>query len=105
MIDHIVLCRLKPEVDPQTLEDMVRSSRSHLLKIPEVLRVSSGRNLDPDSEWTFYFSVEVESSEKLRMTQDDPVYHRFLEKIIRPHTEIHNTFNFETDPSKDLRYS
>ena len=39
MIDHIVLCRLKPEVNAEKLEEMVRSSRSNLLKIPEVLRV------------------------------------------------------------------
>ena len=105
MIDHIVLCRLKPEVNAEKLEEMVRSSRSSLLKIPEVLRVSSGRNLSPESEWAFYFSVEVESREKLNITQDDPVYHKFIERVIRPNTEMHNTFNFETDPSKDLRYS
>ena len=105
MIDHIVLCCLRPEVDEEKLEEMVRSSRSSLLKIPEVLRVSSGRNLDPDSEWSFYFSIEVESREKLAMAQDDSVYLKFLEKVIRPNTETHNTFNFETDPSKDLRYS
>ena len=105
MIDHIVLCSLRPEVDGEKLEEMVRASRSNLLKIPEVLRVCSGRNLDPDSEWRFYFSIEVESREKLATAEDDPVYLRFLEKVIRPHTETLNIFNYETDPSKDLRYS
>ncbi|MDA7506208.1 hypothetical protein N9F44_01195 [Akkermansiaceae bacterium] len=34
MIDHLLFYKLKPEVDEGKLEDMIRMSRSLLLKIP-----------------------------------------------------------------------
>jgi hypothetical protein len=76
-----------------------------MLKIPEVLSVRSGRNLDPESQWQFFFSIEVDSLEKLRMTLDDPFYLKFMERSIRPNTSGHFTFDFELDPSKNLKYS
>lgn len=105
MIDHIVFYRLKPEVDETRLEEMVRSTRSILLKIPEVLSVHSGRNVDDESPWPFFFSVEVESLDKLRIVEDDPLFLRFLRDVIAPNTDGEEAFNFEMDPSKDLRYS
>ena len=105
MIDHIVFYKLRADVDNARLEEMVRGTRSILLKIPEVLAVHSGRNVDPDSEWSFYVSFEMESLDKLRMIQDDGLYLRFLRDVIEPSTEAEEAFSFETDPSKDLRYS
>ena len=32
-------------------------------------------------------------------------YLRFLRDVIDPNTDARQTFSFETDPSKDLRYS
>ncbi|MDB4333310.1 Dabb family protein [Akkermansiaceae bacterium] len=50
MIDHLLFYKLKPEVDEGKLEDMIRMSRSLLLKIPVVLTVRSGRTIDPESD-------------------------------------------------------
>ena len=57
MIQHVVYFQLRPEVDKPAMEQLVRMSRSFLLKIPEVRTVRSGRNLDPISRWQFYFSA------------------------------------------------
>ena len=84
---------------------MVRTTRSILLKIPEILSVHSGRNTDQESEWPFFFSFEVASLSKLEMVKDDPLYLKFLESVIRPNSTSEFAFNFETDPSQDLRYS
>ncbi|MFT3990327.1 MAG: Dabb family protein [Luteolibacter sp.] len=106
MIHHVVYFQLNPEVDAATaLEELVRASRSLLLKIPEVLSVKSGRNLDPDSQWRFFFSIEVNSRDKLKVTVDDPYYLKFLEKHIKPNTVADFAMSFELDPSKDLKYS
>lgn len=105
MIDHIAFYKLRPEVDEARLEEMVRSTRSILLKIPEVLSVHSGRNVDPQSDWSFFVSLEVESLDKLKMVQDDGLYLRFRRDVIDPSTDAEEIFSFETDPSKDLRYS
>jgi Stress responsive A/B Barrel Domain len=105
MIHHVAYFQIKPGVDQATMEDLVRMSRSLLLKIPEVMSVRSGRNLDPDSKWQFYFSVEVDSLEKLRITLDDPFHLKLMEKWINPNTSDKFVMDYELDPSKDLKYS
>jgi len=105
MIHHVVYFQLKPEVDTATLEEMVRTCRSILLKIPEVLSVRSGRNLDPDSQWQFFFAIEVESRDKLRVVLDDAHHLKLLEKSLKPRANSHFTMDFELDPSKALKYS
>jgi hypothetical protein len=105
MIHHVVYFQLKPDADDATLEELVRASRSLLLRIPEVLCVRSGRNLDPSSQWRFFVSIEVNSMEKLRVTLDDPFHLKFMEKYIKPHTIASFSLDYELDPSKDLKYS
>ncbi len=105
MIHHVAYFQLKPEVDAGAMEELVRTTRSLLLKIPEVLSVRSGRNVDPESQWQFYFSIEVDSLEKLRITLDDPFHLKLMEKWIRPRTSADFSMDYELDPSKNLKYS
>ena len=105
MITHIVFYRLKDEVDDQRLEEMVRTTRSLLLKIPEILSVHSGRNVNTESDWQFFYSIEVDSLSKLAMTMEDPTFLKFLATVVQPNTKDESVFDFEMDPSKDLRYS
>ena len=105
MIHHIVFFKLRPEVDDHKLEEMTRSTRSMLLKIPEVLSVRSGKNIDPSSEWPFFLTVEVETLEKLRMYVDDPIHLKFVETVIKPNTTARFALDFQTDPSKKIKYS
>jgi len=105
MIHHVVYFQLKPEVDAATVEDLMRSSRSLLLRIPEVLSVRSGRNLDSQSQWQFFISIEVNSLDKLRVTLDDPFHLKFIEKHIKPNTLSHFAMDFELDPSKNIKFS
>jgi hypothetical protein len=105
MIHHVAYFELNPGVDSAALQELVRMSRSLLLKIPEVLAVHSGRNLDPDSQWQFFFAIEVDSLEKLRATLDDPFHLKLIEKYLKPNTRNSFTLDFELDPSRDLKYS
>ncbi|MBK1884065.1 Dabb family protein [Luteolibacter pohnpeiensis] len=105
MIHHIVLCELKLNTTPETLESLVRNSRSLLLKIPEVLNVRSGRNVSPSSDWSFFYSIEVESLEKLSIVLDDPYYLKLHQKFIRPHVATQASESYELDPTKPLKYS
>ena len=105
MIHHFVLCELKLDTNAETLETLVRNCRSLLLKIPEVLNVRSGRNVSADSEWAFFYAIEVDSLEKLRIVLDDPFYLKFLEKFIRPHVATQASESYELDPTKPLKYS
>ncbi len=105
MIHHVVYLQLNDNVGKAQLEDMVRASRTWLLKIPEVLSVRSGRNLDPESQWRFFYSFEVESKEKLQLIQEDAFHLKFVETYIKPHTHHSFEMDFELDPSRDLKYS
>jgi hypothetical protein len=105
MIHHVIYFQLQPGVDKPGIEELVRTTRSQLLKIPEVLSVRSGRNIDPESQWQFYFSIEVDSLEKLRATCDNPFYLRLMEKTLAPLTCGSLALDYELDPSKDLKYS
>jgi hypothetical protein len=105
MIHHIVFVQLKPEVDAAALEELVRVSRSLLLKIPEVLNVRSGRNLDPENEWQFFFAIETDTLEKLRVTLEDPFHLKLMEKHVKPASSDHFALDYELDPARDLKYS
>ena len=105
MINHVAFFQLQPHVDHVKLEEMVRSTRSLLLKIPEVLSVKSGRNVDANSQWSFFVAIEVESLDKLKITIEEAVHIKFIETVIKPNTSSQFIMDFEMDPSKDLKYS
>jgi hypothetical protein len=105
MIHLVVYLQLNDNVGKPQLEEMVRASRTWLLKIPEVLSVRSGRNLDAESQWQFFYSFEAESKEKLNVIREDAFHLKFLETYIKPHTHHRFEMVFELDPSRDLKYS
>lgn len=105
MIHHVIFLELNEDVEKDVLEEMVRASRTWLLKIPEVLSVRSGRNTDPDSQWQFFYSFEVDSLEKLKLIENDANYLKFVSHFIEPHTGNKFRMDFELDPSRELKYS
>ncbi len=105
MIHHCVFCKLNPDVTGDQLESMIRATRSQLLKIGEALHVRSGKTVDPENDYPFFYSVDAESLAKLAMLQDDPVYVKFMVEVIEPHTYFRLVFNYETEPGRDIKYS
>lgn len=105
MVHHLVLFKTVPEADDDRLEWMMRQTRIQLLKIPEVLSVKCGKQIDPQSEWTFFLSVDVESMAKLAIYREDSIHVKFLEEVIRPYTSARLAIDFEMDPAKDITYS
>ncbi len=105
MIQQIQFYKLQDHVDEARLEKMIRTTRSILLKIPEVLSVRSGRSIEPDADWPFFVSLEYETLDKRNISEDDPVYLKFHEQVTKPNTTAHYIMDYELDPSKDLKYS
>ena len=105
MVHHVTLYKLKPEVTPAKLEQLMMSTRMTLLKIPEVLSVKCGKNIDPKSEWPFFITLDFESMDKLAMTQDDAIYMKFVADIIRTNTAEKLVLNYEMEPGKSVKYS
>ena len=78
MIHHIELFKLRPEVTPAKLEEMMMNTRMILLKIPEVLSVKCGKKVDPKNEWPFFIALEFESTGQVRGVhggRDSPEIH------------------------------
>ena len=105
MVYHIVLYKLKPEVTPARVEEMMMNTRMQLLKIPEVLSIKCGKRIDPQMAWPFFIAIDFESMDKYAIFREDPVFVKFNEEIIKPNTADALTLDFEMDPGKDVRFS
>lgn len=105
MVHHIVLFKLKPEVTPAKLEEMMMNTRINLLKIPEVLSVKCGKKIDPKNEWPFFIAVDFESMDKLAIYREEPLHLKFMEDVIKAHTSERLALDYEMEPGKDVRYS
>lgn len=105
MIHHVVLYKLKPETSEEKLEDMMMQTRMQLLKIPVVLNVKCGKRISRDCDWQFFLCCDFESTEKIAIYRDDPVYLKYMEEVIKPNTSERLALDFEMEPGKDVKYS
>lgn len=105
MIFHVVLFKLKPEVAPEKLEEMMMMTRMTLLKIPEALSVKCGKRVDPDNEWPFFLAVEFESMDKLEAYRTDALHMKYVADMLTPHTSERLALDYEMEPGKDVRFS
>jgi hypothetical protein len=105
MVHHVALYKLKPEVTPQKLEEMMMNTRINLLKIPEAHSVKCGKKIDPKAEWPFFVALDFESMDKMTMCREHPVYLKFLEDVIKPNTSDKLALDYEMEPGKDVKYS
>jgi hypothetical protein len=105
MVHHVTLYKLKPEVTPAKLEQLMMTTRMTLLKIPEILSVKCGKNIDPKSEWPFFIALDFESMEKFAMTQDDAIFMKFVADVIKTHAVDRLALNYEMEPGKLIKYS
>lgn len=100
MIHHIVLYKLKADVTPQKLEQMLLQTRMQLLKIAVAANIRCGRKLNDGSEWAFFFAADFDSKERLAMFNEDPVYIKFIEETVKPNTEAALVLDYEMDPKR-----
>ena len=105
MVHHIVLYKLKPEVTPARVEEMMMNARMQLLKIPEVLSIKCGKRIEPEMDWPFFIAIDFESMDKYAIFREDSIYVKFTEEVIKPNTEDSMVLDFEMDPGKDVRFS
>ena len=105
MIAYLSLYKLKPEVMPDEVEDMMSQARMQLLRVPEILTVKTGKRVNPDDDWPWFVYLEIESMDKLVIAQDDPHYIKFREEVVRAHISEQHSTAFEMEPRKDVKYS
>ena len=102
MIHHIDLYKLKPEVTPARVEEMMMNTRMQLLKIQEVLSIKCGKRINPELPWPFFIAIDFESMDKQAIFREDPIYIKFVEEVIKPKTTECLALDYEMDPGKEI---
>ena len=105
MVHQISLFKLKPGLKTAKLEEMMVATRIQLLKIPEILSVKCGKNIDPKSEWPFFIALDFETMDKLAMTEEDAIFMKFVADVIKPNATDRLTLSYEMEPGKSVKYS
>jgi hypothetical protein len=105
MIHHVALFHVLPHVDDARLGQMTIAARVSLVKIPEVTGVRCGKNVDKNSSWGFFFAIEVDNLDRLKLVQQDSIYIKFLADIISPNVAEQFIANFEMEPGKNVTLS
>ena len=105
MVHHVELFKLKPEVTPARVEEMMMNTRMQLLKIPEVLSIKCGKRIKQEMHWPFFIAIDFESMDKFDIFRDDPIYVKYVEETIKPNVAETVALDFEMDPGKDVQFS
>jgi hypothetical protein len=105
MVHHITLYKLKPEVTPARIEEMMMNARMQLLKITEVLSIKCGKRIESEMPWPFFIAIDFESMDRYEIFREDPIHVKFMEEVIKPNTADSLPLFFEMDPGKDVRFS
>jgi hypothetical protein len=105
MVHHLVLFKLKPEVTPARVEEMMMNTRMQLLKIPEVLSIKCGKRINNGMPWPFFIAIDFESMDKYEIFREDSIFVKYEAEIIKPNIAEALTLDFEMDPGKDVRFS
>jgi hypothetical protein len=105
MIHHVALFQVQPHVDEAKLDQMMISARMSLVKIPEVAGVRSGKNVDARSAWHFFFAIDVDNLERLKLVHQDSIYIKFLADVISPNVTEQFAANFELEPGRSITLS
>ena len=105
MLHHISLFKLKPEVTPARVEEMMMNTRMQLLKIPEVLSIKCGKRIDAAMPWPFFIAIDFESMDRYEVFCADAIYVKYMEEVIKPNVADAVNLDFEMDPGKDVQFS
>jgi Stress responsive A/B Barrel Domain len=105
MIHHVALFQVLSHVDEAKLDQMMISTRVSLVKIPEVAGVRCGKNVDTKSAWNFFFAIDVDNLDRLRLVQQDSIYIKFLADVISPNVTEQFVADFEMEPGRSVSLS
>mgnify|MGYP003610085808 CR=1 FL=1 len=101
MIQHLVLFKLKPGVDAEKIDWMLREIRIQLLKISVVRGLRCGYRINSETEWPLFLLVELDSAEKIPAYMNDPAHLRLVSEVIKPNIIERLALDFQTDPGID----
>ncbi|MFN0126572.1 MAG: Dabb family protein [Verrucomicrobiales bacterium] len=105
MVFQLMLYKLRPDADAETVDSLMRRARTQLLRIPQVLSVRAGKELVPGTEWPLVVALEFDSRAKQAMAHDDPHWLKFVQETLSPHVVEARILDYELEPGKNIKYS
>jgi heme-degrading monooxygenase HmoA len=88
VVEHIVLFKIKPEVDNQAVEHMFAGLRALKDSVPGIVDLSVGRNFtDRGKGYNCGLVVRLESKAALDVYRDHPDHQQVLQERIKPIVE------------------
>ncbi len=96
MISHVVLIRLKSDVDAPAADRFLEEARNVLGPIPGVrnLRVGQGMGVKADVDYPFGMVMEFEDEAALDGYQVHPEHQRFVKEILGPIGDDKKVFDY-----------
>lgn len=106
MVHHLCLLETTPEVSDEKLEEIMVQTRIRLLKIPELSNLRVGKRIDQTgNSFTYFFSFDVDTMDKLALTKSSAVYAQYQKLIIDAYVTKISELDYEMEPGKDVTYS
>ena len=94
MVHHIVLYKLRPEVTPARVEEMMMNTRMQLLKITKEISIKCGKRIDPKLPWTIFIAHEFKTMDKNGMFREDSNLVKFMEEVSNKKTAATTMMTF-----------
>jgi len=94
MICHVVLIRLRSDIDENRRSRFLRQAGEVLGPIPGVQNLRVGTNIKPANALPYCLVMEFESEKELQAYQVHPEHQRFLKDIIGPLVEEKQVYDY-----------
>lgn len=106
MVHHLMLFKLKPDVTPEEIENIMVETRIRLLKIPEVMNLRCGKKIDlKKNPHDVFASMDFENLTKARSAQESAIWVKYEKQVLDPNVAVLTVFDYEMDPGKDVAFS
>jgi len=95
MIHHVVLIRLKPEVDGPRTRAFLDEARSLLSPIPGVKNFRSGIHIKSDSPFPCALVMDFSTTGDLQAYQVHPEHQSFVKEVLGPIVEEKQVYDYD----------
>ena len=99
MVKHVILWKLKDDLDGQSKEETAQNIKNNLEalvgKVPGLIRAQVNINPLPSSNADVMLDSELENEEALKAYQTHPEHVKVADTFVRPYAEIRMCMDYE----------
>lgn len=95
MICHVVLIRLRPQVNSARASSFLRQAREILGAVPGVRNLRVGKATKADHRLPYCMVMDFDGASDLESYQVHPEHQRFLKEVIGPIVEEKQVYDYQ----------